>query len=719
MIEPKANAARLDEMLVRHFGFPAFHPGQREPMETILAGGDAVVVMPTGAGKSLCYQLPALLLDGLTLVVSPLISLMKDQVEGLVARGVPAATLNSSLSAEEAASRMADLRQGRTRLIYIAPERFRNTRFREILATLPVALVAIDEAHCISQWGHDFRPDYLRLGEVVKTLPQARIMALTATATPEVCQDIVKQLGLGLAGRPPPQIFVRGFRRDNLRLTVSRTATHDAKLRRVEKVLAAFPTGVVYCSTRKQVERVGKLLAGLSQKHIVYHAGLPDEQRSRAQERFMSGEVPVVVATNAFGMGVDRSDLRCVIHWDVPGSLEAYYQEVGRAGRDGQLAHCELLYNYADVRTQEFFLDGANPAPATILAVWEDVRRQLRVGEQTCSLDEWSEQIQATDNKVSVHTCMGLFERCGLIARAIKPGTRCYTTSLVKEGDPARLSALLPGLEEKRQRDLGKLERMLRYVDARRCRHRFILDYFGERQTTNAPCGNCDYCGFQPVIPARPPTETQWVLLQKLLSGVGRLSGKADRATILASLSGRATSAVLAVGAQALPTHGVLADESEPYLNGIFDELIKAGAIAVGAAPLSLVSLTTYGRELAWRRATVALRWCAAPAADAPAPSRPAGTRGAPAPAEPEVQRALSVPEKAIFDALGAWRMREAASQGVPAFTIFNNKTLKAIALLGPASLAELRTVKGVGSAKLEAYGDAMLAIVQACKTQG
>ena len=712
--------AELDALLTQHFGFPAFHSGQREPIETVLGGGDAVVVMPTGSGKSVCYQLPALVLDGITLVVSPLISLMKDQVDGLVARGLPATSLNSSLSAEEAASRIAALRQGQTRLVYVAPERFRNTRFRELLESLHIALVAIDEAHCISQWGHDFRPDYLRLGEMVSALPNARIMALTATATPEVRDDIIKQLGLGTQGRPAPQTFVRGFRRDNLRLTVSRPSTHDEKLRRIESVVSEFPTGIVYCSTRKQVERVGAMLAQLKLKYIVYHAGLPDDQRSRAQERFMNGEVPVVVATNAFGMGVDRSDLRFVLHWDVPGSIEAYYQEVGRAGRDGELSHCELLYNYADVRTQEFFIDGSNPDPGTILAVWDEVRALLAREPQTCSLDEWSEQIHASDNKIAVHTCMGLYERCGLIAREIKSGTRCYTTSLVKGGDVGRLRAMLPGLDEKRLRDLRKLDQMLRYAGARRCRHRFILDYFGERQSSNAPCGHCDFCGFQAVVPARPPTESEWLLLQKLLSAVGRLAGKADRATVIATLTGVRTAAVTDVGAHELPTHGALADEPADYLGSVFNELVRVGAITLGAAPLCPASLTKLGRDLAWRRATTSLHWpkrhAAAP--DAPAVRMPrvqpwekpsSKRRG---PDEVNLDRVLSAKEDAIYENLREWRQQEAASQGLPAFTVCSNKTLKAIAILQPDTLAKLGAVKGIGPAKLDAYGADILRIL-------
>ena len=718
----------LEVTLARHFGFPAFHPGQREPIETILGGGDTVVVMPTGAGKSLCYQLPALILDGITVVISPLISLMKDQVDGLVARGLPATSLNSSLSSDEVTARFTALRQGRTRLLFVAPERFRNTRFREFLDQANVSLLAVDEAHCISQWGHDFRPDYLRLGEIARALPKARIMALTATATPEVQLDIVKQLGLGAAGRPAPQVFVRGFRRDNLRLVVSHAATHGDKLRRIERILAEFPTGIVYCSTRKQVERVGVMLREQRVGHLIYHAGLTDVQRSHAQERFLKGEMPVVVATNAFGMGVDRSDLRFVIHWDVPGSVEAYYQEVGRAGRDGALAHCELLYNYADVRTQEFFLDGSNPAPSVIQGVWNEVRSILGESPQTCPLDEWSERISSTDNKITVHTCMGLYERCGLIQREVKSGTRCYTTTLVADADAGRLTAMLPALEEKRRRDLRKLDRMLCYVNSRNCRHQYILDYFGERDATPGSCGRCDRCGFDTSIPPRPPTEDEWLIVQKLLSCIGRLEGRFGRDTILAVLAGSPAKEVIEHDLRQVPTYGALTGHRADYLRGVFDELVRAEAITLSPDACALASLTPHGRAVAWRRISIMLHWppresgpLPSSATD-PAPShrsRPRHADTSPSvggsrkpPASPSPDRVLSAREEVVFDALREWRKEEAALRGSPAFTIFNNRTLKAIAIARPDSLAGLEGLHGVGPAKLEAFGDAILQLL-------
>lgn len=708
----------MEDLLARHFGFTSFQPGQKEPVETILNGQDAVVIMPTGAGKSLCFQLPAMIMDGITVVVSPLISLMKDQVDSLAGRGLTATTLNSSLTSTEVFSRVADLRRGRTRLVYVAPERFRNKGFRELLMGLDVALLAIDEAHCISQWGHDFRPDYLRLGAIVKTFPKSRVMALTATATPEVREDIARQLGLGQDGRLPPKIFVHGFRRDNLRLMVSHVGTHSQKLDRIAAVLAEFPTGIIYCSTRKQVQRVGFMLAEEKIKHLIYHAGLTDEQRTRAQERFMAGSIPVVVATNAFGMGVDRADLRCVIHWDIPGSIEAYYQEIGRAGRDGKLAHCELLYNYADVRTQEFFLDGSNPDPPVVLGMWNEVRTILQKGPQSCSLDDWGEQVEVTDNKITVHTCMGIYERCGLIRREIQPGTRCYTTSLVKEADLGRLHDLLPALEKKRLRDIQKLDLMLRYTHTHQCRHQFILDYFGEQTPQQEACGFCDHCGFDPSVRPRPPTEEEWPRVQKLLSCVGRLDGRFGRTTILAVASGSKAKEIRDRNLQQVSTYGVLADTPPDTLRKLFDELVRAGTITLSPDQYALASLTPLGREVAWRRASVNLKWPGPLRPSLPLTSReppPAGKKASRATtsASPDLDRVLSAVEETLFEDLKAWRKNEAAHQGIPPYLIFSNKTLKAIAILRPSTHAQLETVSGVGPTKLEAYGADLLALIK------
>jgi len=342
--------------LKRHFGFESFRPGQAEIVSAVAAGRDCIGVLPTGGGKSLGYQLPALLRDGVTLVISPLISLMKDQVDALAARAIEATFINSSLPLPELEARITRLARGGLRLTYVAPERFRDPRFRAALARTRIALVAVDEAHCISAWGHDFRPDYLQLGPALVQLGHPQVLALTATATPEVRADIITQLGLGKAPRQEPAVIVSGFARPGLTLAVTRVASHRAKLERCREILAEAPTGIVYCATRAMVDRVTERLASVGVACVAYHAGMEEEARARAQEDFMTGRVAVAVATNAFGMGIDRADLRCVIHWDVPGSLEAYYQEAGRAGRDGEPARCEILFNYADVKTQEYFI---------------------------------------------------------------------------------------------------------------------------------------------------------------------------------------------------------------------------------------------------------------------------------------------------------------------------------------------------------------------------
>ena len=357
---------QLKEVLAR-FGHADFRDGQREPIEAVLRGEDAVVVMPTGAGKSLCYQVTALMLPGTTLVVSPLIALMKDQVDALERKGFSVTLINSTVGRGEMEKRLKGMLEGVYKLVYVAPERFRNSAFRAALAKTQLSMVAIDEAHCISQWGHDFRPDYLTLGEFVDAHPEMRVMAVTATATPDVRRDIVAQLKLANRPSATGALFtqVQGFSRLNLNLAVSPCATHDDKLARLVRLVNAHHTGIVYVATRKHAEDVYRKLRRLKRcesEILLYHAGLEMSERSRVQGRFTDAKYPVVVATNAFGMGVDRADVRFVAHWDVPGSVEAYYQEVGRAGRDGLPSWCELLFNYADVHTQEFFFrNSENP----------------------------------------------------------------------------------------------------------------------------------------------------------------------------------------------------------------------------------------------------------------------------------------------------------------------------------------------------------------------
>jgi ATP-dependent DNA helicase RecQ len=350
--------ADLEKTLREKFGCESFRPGQLEAITALLDGRDVLGIMPTGAGKSLCFQLPAAILPGTAVVVSPLLALMKDQVDSLRARGIPAAAYNSMLSGAERIAVEAELASGRLRLIYIAPERLQQSSFLRLLSKIPISFLAIDEAHCISHWGHDFRPDYRRLGELRSTLKgkegsRVPTIALTATATRRVQDDIVLLLEM----RQPERV-VTGFRRRNLAFEVRQCSGRAEKASAMKELIAeARAEGgsvVIYAATRKNVERVA---GELGREAAHYHAGLDDDDREQAQEDFVSGKARVLVATNAFGMGIDKADVRAVIHYDIPGSVEAYYQEAGRAGRDGKPARCVLLFNHADVATQEFFIE--------------------------------------------------------------------------------------------------------------------------------------------------------------------------------------------------------------------------------------------------------------------------------------------------------------------------------------------------------------------------
>jgi ATP-dependent DNA helicase RecQ len=350
---------RSPESALAAFGLTAFRPGQEEVIQSVLDGRATIAVLPTGAGKSLCYQLPAVALGGLAVVVSPLISLMKDQVDALAQRGIPATFINSAVEPGEREARLRQALRGQVRLLYVAPERFRVPGFLAELRRAQVTLLAIDEAHCIAEWGYDFRPDYARLGEVVAALKPPRLVALTATATPDVREEIAVQLGLR-----EPAVFVRGFDRPNLSFSVVTTGGDADKLPRcLDLIRSAGGPSLVYTATRKKSERVAEALGKRGVRARAYHAGLDDDERARVQDEWTAGALDVVVATNAFGMGVDKSDVRLVIHHELPGSAEAYWQEAGRAGRDGAPARCVLLFNHADVRLREFLIRSAGDGP--------------------------------------------------------------------------------------------------------------------------------------------------------------------------------------------------------------------------------------------------------------------------------------------------------------------------------------------------------------------
>lgn len=359
--------SKLIELMQIHYGFNSFRPGQAEALEAVLSRRDTLVVMPTGGGKSLIYQLPALMMEGVTIVVSPLIALMKDQVDSLKLTGIPATFINSALNPEESRSRMEKVKTGEFKLLYIAPERFYNQEFVKDLSDIKVSLFAIDEAHCISQWGHDFRPSYLKLRYAVEAVGRPPVIALTATATPEVKEDIIKQLEL-----KDPARIITGFARPNLQLAAVR-ASDQQKLDFIINTVEANPdlSGIIYAGTRGKADEIAMALSDRDIEAIAYHAGMDSESRRWAQEAFLKGKTKVIVATNAFGLGIDKPDIRYVIHHGLPGTIEAYYQEAGRAGRDGQPSFCILFHSSKDRRLQEFFIKGDNPDPETILEVYK------------------------------------------------------------------------------------------------------------------------------------------------------------------------------------------------------------------------------------------------------------------------------------------------------------------------------------------------------------
>jgi ATP-dependent DNA helicase RecQ len=609
----------LSTVLRDRFGFQEFRPAQKHVIDTVMAGQSALAVMPTGSGKSLCYQLPALVLPGLTLVVSPLIALMKDQVDQLNQLGLPATVINSTVSREQQRSRLEQAMAGKIKLLYIAPERFQSDEFKSALSRTAVSLFAVDEAHCISLWGHDFRPDYLRLRNAIAALKSPTILALTATATPAVRRDILTQLGVERA----PQI-VSGFDRPNLYLEVREVSTNAEKIRSIVERARWAPVGIVYAGTRKNVEDIHANLRRSGIEAAAYHAGLSLTDRKAVQDRFMNASQCVIVATNAFGMGIDRSEVRFVVHADIPDSVEAYYQEIGRAGRDGQPARCLLLFNYADKWIPEFFIDSSHP-PADILKyVFGKV---CRPGEREIVGEAWRRLSATKDHRF--HASIAQLQRYGYLERIQTRDGRGLR--ILKPNDTALSGINFRELEARRQFEYKKFAVMLNYASRFRkhCYRSFILSYFGEWNRSR-DCSNCSRCSPQKYPRLKPAAtaivaiekpasrpieaagESATIVALKILSCVLRVQQKLGREKVAKILAGSEDASIKDY--RSLSTYGLLSTYSIKSVTGMIDYLIGENYIAQETGFRPSIYVTPKGEVFLKERPEIAIPGVSLPA---------------------------------------------------------------------------------------------------------
>jgi len=616
-------AASAREILRRTFGFPEFRGPQEAIVDHVIAGGDALVLMPTGGGKSLCYQVPALVRRGCGIIISPLIALMQDQVEALAQLGVRAAYLNSTLSAGDAVAIERELIEGELDLLYVAPERLLTQRCLDLIDQSAIALFAIDEAHCVSQWGHDFRPEYRQLSILHERWPQVPRIALTATADAPTRHEIIERLALESA-----QVFISSFDRPNIRYTV---VPKDEPKRQLADFLATHEgaSGIVYCLTRKKVDETALWLQAQGVNALPYHAGMDGSARAANQRRFLREDGVVMVATIAFGMGIDKPDVRYVAHLDLPRSIEGYYQETGRAGRDGEPADAWLAYGLADVVAQG---------------------QLIGLGESS---------------------------------------------------------------EERKRLERRKLEALVGYCETTRCRHQALLAVFGEEHPGH--CGACDNC-LNP-----PQTWDGTTAAQKALSAIVRTGQRFGAVHLIKILRGVEDERVAQFNHHQLPTFGVGADLDETTWRSVYRQLVAGGFVTVDIEGYGALRLAESARAILTGQVRIDFR------RDLPKPARPkkrksqsrrtpvgaplGATANSPAPAPP-TDLTLTPAAEQRYERLRQWRAEEARTQSLPAYVIFHDATLRAVAHHAPATLDNLASIPGIGAKKLDRYGPQILALL-------
>jgi RecQ family ATP-dependent DNA helicase len=669
---PNTPGEPLAALLQKAFGFPSFRANQEAVCRAAIAGRDILLVMPTGSGKSLCYQLPTLARGGTALVISPLIALMDDQAGKLAALGFKVARVHSGLDRTTSRQSCRDYLSGGLQFMFIAPERLRVPGFAEMLAKRKPTLIAIDEAHCISQWGHDFRPEYRMLGQHLPALRPAPVMALTATATPIVQNDIINQLCL----REPAR-FIHGFRRENLAIEVVEVPRPRRPQLTFELLNhAARRPAIVYAPTRKEAEELAR---DLSQLFPVapYHAGLESEERERVQRAFVDSRLEAVVATIAFGMGIDKPDVRTIIRTALPASIEAYYQEIGRAGRDGKPSRTILMHSYADLRMHEYFFAHDYPAVESLEAIFQRLRPQPQPKEALGdALRMDPELFNRALEKLTIHggAAIDLAENVALDS---KDWRQSYVTQL----------------DQKR----AQLSLMRRYAETHQCRMQALVRHFGDFADSKRACGQCDFCAPKQCIAQRfraiskAEQQTVYELVETLRHGNGQSMGRLHKVLF--------------------PTEAMSRDDFEDLVGA----MAAAGLVLVEDAifekadrviPYRRVSLTRQGFNLNERTPVELLL-----AEGAREPELVKPKRRKPTESKQPHPITFSPMDAALEEKLRAWRLAEARKLGRPAFFVLSDRTLRAIVQSRPTTLENLLAVEGIGPAKAELFGPGLLQI--------